>query len=366
VTPIVLLGEAQGVNEVKHGVPFVGPAGVELLGQLNDAGLLTFTSTDRDYIRAYYTSGDPLQLDMVWRLHPEFIRLNVFNLHPPGNNMEALCGPKDARLPGYPAIVKGKFIRAEFAPHLERLATDINHHNPNLVIALGNTPLWALCGTTGVSKLRGTTRLSTHTVADFKVLPTYHPAAVLRQIELRPVAVIDLSKALRESTFPEIRRPDRAIWIEPSLADFQTFYLEHIVGCSLLSVDIETAGNAITCIGFAPSPRLAIVIPFFDPRRKDKSYWTNRHDEHAAWDLIRSILMDKSIPKLFQNGLYDIAFLYRSMKIQTYNAAHDTMLLHHAIQPESLKGLGFLGSIYTDEGAWKAYHKGRTTVKRDN
>jgi hypothetical protein len=33
------------------------------------------------------------------------------------------------------------------------------------------------------------------------------------------------------------------------------------------------------------------------------------------------------------------------------------MLLHHAIHPEMRKGLGFLGSIYTDEPSWKLMRK---------
>jgi hypothetical protein len=41
------------------------------------------------------------------------------------------------------------------------------------------------------------------------------------------------------------------------------------------------------------------------------------------------------------------------------------MLLHHALQPESLKGLGFLGSVYTDEGNWKQM-RNVGTVKRDD
>jgi uracil-DNA glycosylase len=364
--PIVLLGEAQGVNEAAIGAGFVGASGIELLAQLNESGILQLTSVDSDYIRNFYNAGDPRQLDMVWRLHPEVHRLNVFNLHPPGNNIEALCGPKETRLPGYPALIKGKHVRAEFQPHLTKLAEDVNALDPNLVIALGNTPLWALCGLTGISKLRGTTRLSTHTVADFKVLPTYHPAAVLRQWELRAVAIIDLTKAHRESTFPDLRRPEREIWIEPTISDVRNFYANHIIGCPLLSVDIETAGNSITCIGFAPRPEIAIVVPFLDPRRKDRSYWTSPGDERAAWQIVREILHDRGIPKVFQNGLYDIAFLWRSMGLKTLGAAEDTMLLHHALQPESLKSLAFLGSLYTDQESWKASHKAGRTIKRDN
>jgi hypothetical protein len=63
--------------------------------------------------------------------------------------------------------------------------------------------------------------------------------------------------------------------------------------------------------------------------------------------------------------LFDIAFLWRSYGLRTYNATDDTMLLHHSLQPESLKSLAFLGSIYTDEGAWKDLKKHSTTIKRD-
>jgi DNA polymerase I-like protein with 3'-5' exonuclease and polymerase domains len=77
------------------------------------------------------------------------------------------------------------------------------------------------------------------------------------------------------------------------------------------------------------------------------------------------VLVDGRIPKLFQNGLYDIAFLWRAQGIAVRGAAEDTMLLSHALQPESLKGLGYLGSIYTDHGPWKSERKGETTIGRD-
>ena len=48
------------------------------------------------------------------------------------------------------------------------------------------------------------------------------------------------------------------------------------------------------------------------------------------------------------------------------NFVDDTMLLHHALQPESEKSLAFLGSLYTDESAWKLMRqRGKTTIKRD-
>ena len=72
-----------------------------------------------------------------------------------------------------------------------------------------------------------------------------------------------------------------------------------------------------------------------------------------------------AIRKVFQNGLYDIAFLWRSAGCAVRGAEHDSMLLSHALQPESLKGLGYLGSIYCDEGAWKSERRKPKTIKRD-
>jgi|SRR5215470_8799646 len=334
---IALVGEAWGEAEERQRLPFVGAAGYELSKMLSEAGIH----------------------------RADCLVTNVFNLRPKGNKIETLCGPKAEAIESYPALAKALYIRADFRHELERLANELVEANPNVVVALGNTAMWALTAKTAISKFRGSTVLSTHCVSGFKVLPTYHPAAVLRQWELRPIAVIDLAKALRESAFPEIRRPHREIWIEPTLEDIHVFEEKYIQGCEILSVDIETSGRRITCIGFAPSHTRALVIPFDDPRRSGRSYWPTLELEQDVWRFIK-LLLEASRPiKLFQNGLYDIAFLYKSYGIRVAGAAEDTMLLHYSLQPESLKGLGFLGSVYCDEGSWKELRQKRG-LKRDD
>lgn len=359
--PIILLGEAFGANEAKINAAFVGASGIELIRMLSDAGVFALTSEDQAFISKFYNTGDPLCIDAIWRLHLEVHRANVFNLHPPGNDLATLCGPKADGVTGFPPLVRTKHLRREFIPQLERLADEICTVDPNLVIALGNTPLWALCGTTGISKVRGTTRLSTHTATGFKVLPTYHPAAVIRQWELRPTTVMDLAKAKREAASPEIRRTQRTMWLEPTLEDLEAFYEQHIANCELLSIDIETAGNLITCVGFAPSPWISLVVPFFDRRKKNKSYWSLEH-EKIAWRFVKRVC-ESPIPKIGQNILYDVAFMWRSVGICIRNIKHDDMLCHHSLQPESLKSLGYLGSIYTDWPSWKGMRT--ETIKRD-
>jgi uracil-DNA glycosylase len=340
MTNIFLLGEAYGEEEEKQRAPFMGAAGYELTKMLGDAGI--------HRADCYIT--------------------NVFNLRPKGNRMEDLCGPSNLRLDGWPSLMPGKYIRKEFAPELERLSNELLEINPNVVVALGNTACWALLGKTAISKLRGVTQLSTHCVSGFKVLPTYHPASLFKgadQWANRPIIIMDLVKAKRESLTGEILRPYREIWIEPTLEDINEFH-SYITSCQILSVDIETAGREITCTGFAPSRSRAIVIPFTCPGRLGRNYWPTGDIELRVWEYVRGVLENPGIPKVFQNGMYDIAFLYRGYGIKVANAKEDTMLLHHALQPESLKGLGFLGSLYCDEGAWKQMRQRKQTIKRDD
>lgn len=334
---IAIIGESWGEEELKQRTAFVGYSGQELTRMLDEAGIR----------------------------RSDCFLTNVFNSHPPGNKVEWYCGSKADAISGYPALIKGKHVRTEFIPELERLGDELSQVNPNIIIALGNTAMWATLGKTAISKFRGTTELSTHTATGFKVLPTYHPAAVVRQWELRPVTVLDLMKALRESEFPEIRRPKREIWIEPTLEDLYEFERRHINGCKVLSVDIETSGDQITCIGFAPSHSTSLVVPFFDVRRKDRSYWPTQKAEAEAWKFVQVLLGRSDLRKLFQNGLYDIAFIWRSVGIKVMGAEHDTMLAHHALQPEAAKALGFLGSLYTNESAWKQMREKVSTIKRD-
>lgn len=328
---IALVGEAWGAEEERARVPFVGPAG--------------------------YCLNKMLQLAEINR--HECLVTNVFNLRPKGNDIGDLCdGKKGDIIQGKPPIKAGKYIRSEYQPQLDRLYMELSSVRPHVIVALGGTAMWALCNTTGISKLRGAVTSSPHG----KVLPTYHPAAVLRDWSLRPITIADLAKAKREAAYPEIRRPEREIWIEPSLSDIESFFWRYLQPASIIAIDIETLKDQITCIGFAPSAQIALVIPFTDFRKESCSYWSTPEMEKEAWQWVRRIC---GLParKLFQNGLYDLHFLWRRYGITCSNVTDDTLLLHHALQPEMPKGLGFLGSIYTNEPAWKLMRT--ATIKRD-
>lgn len=322
---IAIVGEAYGEQEDTYKIPFVGPAGQELDRILADAGLS----------------------------RQSCLVTNVFNLRPPGNDIAALCCTKSSGggIPGRPPIAMGKYIQAKYAPEIERLYSELRAAQPNLCVLLGNAACWALLGQTAIGKIRGAITASPY-IPGLKCLPTYHPAAILRQYELRHVTVLDFLKAKREMEFPEVRHVDREIWLDPTLQDISDFYYQYVANAEELSFDIETSGREITCIGFAPSIDRAITIPIHDHRKPSGSYWNTIEEELQAWSWINTY-MQSPARKVAQNALYDLSHLWMTYGIACNNFADDSMLWHHALQPESTKGLDFLGSVYTNSPAWK-------------
>lgn len=346
---IVIVGEAWGREEAEAREAFVGPPGKLLGAMLSQAGIAKYD--------CFLTCVLNLQAK-----GPPF----------PDGDLRNVCGAKADGVPGLPPLVKGKYLRAEFAPELDRLYREIRVEQPTLIIAMGATASAALLGTEGIKKVRGAPSLVSPEVAAKigyrpKVLPTYHPAAVLREFKIRPIVISDLHKARRESEFPELRRPSREIWIEPTLADLVEFDRSFIQPSRDLSVDIETAGRQITCIGFAPSTDRCIVVPFTAVGRAGGNYWPTLADEIEAWKFVRKWCAEAK-HYVFQNGLYDMNFLWTEYGITFENAKEidDTMLIHHSLQPEMEKGLGFLGSIYTDELPWKFMRTKHETIKKED
>jgi len=321
-------------------MPFVGPAGWQLNSMLTEAGI----------VRA------------------DCFLTNCFNLRPrPTNKIENLCATRKEVRHALPPLSSGKYIRDEFLPELDRLYAELTKADPNVIVCLGGTAAWAILRDGRISKLRGAVA-SSSILAGKKCLPTFHPSYILQgSYESRHVTILDLQKARRESEYPEIRRPQRSIYTEPLLSELDWFAEKFIARATYLSVDIETRGDRITCIGFSPAIDIALVVPFEDLRKPGGNYWPSLEAEMAAWAWVRKVL-DSPVAKVFQNGIFDMSRLWKTYGVPVRNAVHDTMLLHHALQPEAPKGLDYLGSVYTNESAWKLgirlKHKG--TIKKED
>lgn len=336
---IAFVGEAPGATEVEKGIPLVGASGNVFNAMLRTANL------DRR----------------------EFHITNVFDEKLPDNEVKSWCAPADVAKKGgfddIPPIGSAGYLRPEYRPHLTRLRDELDDIRPNIVVPLGGTALWAFTGDSGISSQRGAIQRAEFIRPGVKLLPTFHPAFIIRQWKFFAVVTADIIRAYREGAYPEIRLPQRELFIEPTVDDFRN-YLPRLLASDLLSVDIETGWGMVTNLGFAPDSTHAINIPFVDVRKPNKSFYSTV-DEIAVWKLVREV-MESDVPKLGQNfGGYDAYWFIDNMGIAPRNFSHDTRLLHHNLYPELPKDLEFMGGSYTEQGAWKSWGR-KSQEKRES
>lgn len=370
---IVLLGEAWGKEEEAMKQPFVGESGKELMRMLGEA-MPTVAPGLHAEISKILNYGNAWVKDRTeWFEEAGILLTNVFSFRPTDNKIETLHVAKKQieKDPSYtlPPMARGKYLDPSYRGELSRLEAELLSLRPNVVVALGATATWALCGVGNIGSTRGTAASGALGSWKGKVVPTYHPAGVLRSWSWRPIVVADLMKATRESAFSEIRRPARRILINPSLSEAVEFINGLISRGSihnpiLIAADTETEARQITCLSLAAETDCAIVIPFWDKTKPGYSYWSEQ-DEFYIWEHLKFLLESPRVRLLWQNGVYDFQYI-TPMNIKIHRSTEDTMLLHHALYPELQKGLGFLGSLYTNEASWKLMRNWKQdTEKRD-
>jgi len=289
--------------------------------------------------------------------------MNVFPRTPPrGAGPLAFFGPQADSRKGVKMLRKKYYIREEYYRHIERCRELVAHADAYLTLCVGEAAMWALTTETSIEASRGRVTNGNHTINKLKCLPILSPRAIQMDWTQRPIFLADLDKARREMDFPEVRRPKHLIYLSPSLEDMEDFYTKHLANATDISCDIETKGEHITCISFAPTSDLALVVPFYTEKKPSGNYWPSHREEIMAWNFVARVLRLPCRLK-GQNFQYDMQYLWRFMKIPCPHWSDDTMLLHHALQPEMRKGLGFLGSIYTNEVSWKQMHHVRSDDK---
>ena len=331
--PIALVGEAPGLNEELYGRPFVGEAGNELTRMLTEAGL--------DRTQLYLT--------------------NVFKTRPPDterakNDITTFFVGRahDEACTKLPPFTPGKFVRRPMDAHIGALFDELHMVGASTVIALGNVALWGLLGQQKISKFVGTIHPPSGT-RKFTVIPTYHPAAILRQYSLRTTTIANLRKAAEHSQ-PSGTSSRKVsvnsgykITINPSLAEVEAFAVQ-AVKAPEIAIDVETAFGQIRTIAFTIKSGQAFVIPFWEPPAS--SYWPSLDGEVRAWRAVKRICESPG-DKIFQNGLYDIQYLWRVHGIRVLGRVHDTMAFAHASQPELPRSLGYLAATYLNMPEWK-------------
>ncbi|WP_437673800.1 uracil-DNA glycosylase [Sorangium sp. So ce131] len=146
LSEVVFVGEGPGAEEDLQGEPFVGPA-----GQLLDR-MIAAMGYHRD----------------------EVYICNIVKCRPPKNRK-----PEPAEM-------------AACSPYL---AAQLTLTKPKVIVALGATAVQGLIGTTeGITKLRGTWKLYKGSIP---IMPTFHPAYLLRQPSAKREVWSDLKEVMR-------------------------------------------------------------------------------------------------------------------------------------------------------------------------
>ncbi len=148
-SPIVIIGEAPGKDEVKQGKPFVGAAGKNL----------------NEFIEVLKISRDDLYITnaIKYRLR----RLN----------------PKTQRVVNRPATMK------DIKENQIWLHKEIHLINPQIIVTLGNVPLKAITNDFGISigDMHGTLQECNLSGKVYKLFPLYHPASIIYNRSLKDV-----------------------------------------------------------------------------------------------------------------------------------------------------------------------------------
>ena len=287
-----ILGEAGGEEEDRKQQPFVGRAGDLLNESLSIIGV---------------------------QRHECFIT-NVFPHRPKDNNFSLILDT------------------IELKDNLVRLSDLHKQHKPNVIMCLGENVINQLIQFYGIGVFRG----SILEYQGSKAIPTYHPAAILREDSLYPIFMRDVRFIARESRYPEFNYPVYNYIIDPQDDSF----VELLASKEYISCDIENTkkDKRILCVGFGFDDT-GITYPWI-PKNIPK---------------IEYILKSKA-KKIFHSGSHDVNTLtWQGFPINNY--CEDTISQAHILQPELPRDLNYLSSIYTRLPSYKKL--GRQTIPDD-
>jgi len=337
--PVLLVGEMPGKEEDAAGEPFVGTSG-------------RFLFEGRDYTGPTKFAG----LTMMG-LRREHVRIeNVGEVRPPENTVHRLT----------PATV-AKW-QEDFWRRLENLS-------PTVVIPMGNLALNTLRRTPLPVTKKGTWKLKatpqgkiidwrdkihnwrgsifwarTNSGTRVKVIPTFHPAFVLRAGDAFDVWQSDWLRILGDKNFPELRLDPRCHhMIDPTQKDAHHFEMlvhqtyQKDSRAAVLACDIETVahGKVVDCIGFSLTPDFSMTFDL--------------HADKGWWKTVGRLLAHP-IAKGWHFGLYDLYVLWAKGKTVN-NSRWDSHQMHHCLDPRDQHTLAYCASRDLRVKFWKTEAK---------
>ena len=303
---IAFVGEAPGGQEERMGRPFVGPSGQLLDECLRNVGINR---------KACYLT-------------------NVVKERPTDNDIKYFIDLSKST----PRITE------EGQRYLDEFLIEVDTLGANVIVPLGNVPLWALTGLKMITKRHGSILESEK---GRKIIPTIHPAAILREYLFKYPFMNDLRRIKRESEFPSIKLKDYKLLLSPTFDQVISFIHYLLTTQMYCTLDIEVLNGEVSCISIGYEKE-TMSIPF---THEEGDYFT-LDQEHLIWHELTTLFETKKILKLGQNLAFDATFLHTKYGI-VVSPMCDTMIAQGILYPDLPKGLDFLTSTYTDMPYYK-------------
>lgn len=324
---IMLVGEAPGEEEQRQLKPFVGNSGIELNRLLQEAKIL----------------------------RNECFVTNLVRVQPPRNDITQFIPLKKKEIGPRHVPLRDKMVLPVVIEGFEALKKEVALVRPHVIVAFGNAALWALTGLWTITRWRGSQLWTDEQISPTKIklIPTVHPAAVLREWSWRSIVLNDLRRAAKERFTPGYSNvPAWHFHIRPSfeaVVERLNALLEQldVTQDFWIDFDLETsiATGHIDCAGISWSKTEGLSIPLMSRTNKE-GYWAAQQEGHLIWLLYR-VLTHKNVKVRGQNLLFDCQYTHRWWGFVP-RVAQDTMISHHTAFCGMRKSLDFQASLYCD------------------
>jgi len=240
----------------------------------------------------------------------------------------------------------------------ENVATLLKLVNPKFLIPMGDTALNLITGKNGITKNRGkflSMRSELNNGYEFKILPTFHPAAVIYDPQKKNKIIEDLAY-VNNILYPEDSNLEKIL--VDSIDLFDQMCAEIYNSGNTLSVDLETTGlsiwkDKIIGVSFSCNWNKGYYVPLIvredeeDRNSELTSFWVLEDDAIVRKGII-DIISHKKIQKTGQNLVFDRKFCKKYFDTDIENIVFDAQLAAHLLDENSKHDLGVLALKYTD------------------
>ena len=305
---LAIIAEAPGRNEVAQGIPLIGGAG-----------------------------------NILWK--------SIRTYCPTVKRHEVYVTNVVKRQVAYETDVQRKPVgKHELTSWQELLLWELDHL-PNLqhVLLLGNYAVEAITGRKGITNWRGSVVAAKLGEREVSAVCTFNPAFCARDPMAHIIFDMDIADKLNPVILGRFKPHAVNVHINPTYKDAISYIRMCQTSTNPVASDIEVISNETACVGLAATPHEAMCIAFRD---EEKNLYSVQEEKQIR-NRLQQLYTAPATRMVWQNGGFDMAWLWFKDRIRCKPAYSDTMLGHHVLYPTMPHDLGFIVKQYTTHPFYK-------------